>query len=260
MGKDKAVLEIPEKINGTTVTEIGTNAFVGCTNIASISLPNTISKIPFGVFLGCNNIVELKLPFIGATEDDTITNHLGYAFGATSSSYNEDYVPSSLKRVTIESGSIKTDSFRNCYNLTSVTLKNGVTSIGENAFKNFTNLTSVSLPSNLSILPIGLFYGCSALTSISLPRNLSTISSDAFYGCSALTSTNLPNSVNEISQSAFKNCSSLTKITIPLAVTYMFDNVFENCSNLSIYCKASSCPSTWSTDWNPSNCPVYWGQ
>ena len=78
---------------------------------------------------------------------------------------NNSYVPKSLKKVTINSGDIPGYAFRGCSSLTSITIGNNVTSIGDSAF-----------------------YGCSSLASITIPDSVTSIDNFAFYDCSSLTS------------------------------------------------------------------------
>lgn len=87
--------------------------------------------------------------------------------------------------------------------ITSVTLEEGITSIGDYAFSECKNLTSVSLPA--SIVEIGKFSfdGCSVLSGITIPENVIFIEGHAFYGCDQLTTVVLPASVAKIGDMAF---------------------------------------------------------
>lgn len=70
--------------------------------------------------------------------------------------------------------------------ITSVTIAEGVTSIGQDAFHACSNLQSVTIPSTVTAIGGWAFFDCSNLTSITLPAGLTTIGNDAFYGCSSL--------------------------------------------------------------------------
>lgn len=108
-----------------------------------------------------------------------------------------------------------------------------VTAIGQQAFRNCTNLSDVTLNTNIESIESLAFIDCSKLTNVySVPSGLKKIGSYAFYGCSALKSINLPNKVESIGTYAFKGCSALTSIAIPNSVTTLGSNVFENCTGI----------------------------
>ena len=102
-------------------------------------------------------------------------------------------------------------AFRQCYNLTSISIPSKVVTIEESAFCNCINLTNITIPNNINTIENSTFSGCSSLTSINLPDSLISIKSDAFYGCSSLTSVTIPNSVGEIESNPFCNCEKLIK-------------------------------------------------
>lgn len=77
-----------------------------------------------------------------------------------------------------------------CKSLTSVTIPNSVTTIGEYAFS-----------------------GCSALTSVTIPNSVTTIDRAAFEDCTDLQKVYIGNSVKAIGEYAFKYCTSITQIS-----------------------------------------------
>ena len=104
--------------------------------------------------------------------------------------------------------------------------------IGDYAFKNCSDLTSLTLPSSVTRIGDYAFKNCSGLTSLTLPSSVTRIGDYAFYNCSGLTSLTLPSSVNEIGIYAFHGCSGLTSLTLPSSVTssirdYIFDGLKE---------------------------------
>lgn len=68
----------------------------------------------------------------------------------------------------------------------------------------------------------------------------------------------LSKNLKYINRNAFRGCTGLKSIYIPSSVIFIDDHAFRNCSNLTIYCQASSQPSSWSDKWNSSNCKVVW--
>lgn len=104
--------------------------------------------------------------------------------------------------------------------------------IGDYAFKNCSDLTSLTLPSSVTRIGDYAFYNCSGLTSLTLPSSVTSIGEFAFRYCSGLTSLTIPSGVTSIGMSAFEYCSSLTSLTLPSSVTssirdYIFDGLKE---------------------------------
>ena len=137
-----------------------------------------------------------------------------------------------LKEVVLEN--IKTIyTFQNCFSLTSITIPDCVTSIGNYAFFNCESLTSITIPDSVTSIGNDAFSYCESLTSITIPDSVTSIGHYAFYFCTSLTSITIPNSVTSIGTAAFYNCTSLRSITIPDSVTIIGNNAFTGCRSLT---------------------------
>ena len=136
----------------------------------------------------------------------------------------------------LEVKSIDSYAFCNCSDLKSITIPEGVTSIGDDAFS-----------------------GCTSLTSVVIPEGVTSIGDYAFEGCESLKSVAIPDSVTSIGDDAFEGCESLKSVVIPEGVTSIGDYAFEGCDSLTIYCAAEAKPEGWSGSWNRSYRPVVWG-
>ncbi|MCQ2129649.1 MAG: leucine-rich repeat domain-containing protein, partial [Bacteroidaceae bacterium] len=89
-----------------------------------------------------------------------------------------------------------------CASLTSITIPNSVTTIGDFAFASCGSLTSITIPNSVTTIGDYAFYGCGSLTSITIPNSVTTIGNHAFYACESLRDVyvewNTPLSVNEL--------------------------------------------------------------
>ncbi len=179
-------LVIPSTIihNDTTytITTIGYNAFWKCTNITSLTLPNTLNSIIQGAFAGCTGITgEIVIP-------NSVT-HLG------------------------------ADAFRSCTSLNSVVFSDALTKIGWAAFKGCSSLEHISpLPESLTRIYDKAFEGCSNLSgTIVIPSQITQIDENVFAYCN-ISSVVIPESVERIKRMAFASCP-LDSIFIPSSVT-----------------------------------------
>ena len=160
-------------------------------------------------------------------------------------------------------------AFKNCSDLTSLTLPSSVTRIGDYAFKNCSGLTSLTLPSSVNEIGIYAFHGCSGLTSLTLPSSVTSsirdyifdglkecnyfIDSDLetylahthdwkyipvdeikyYHNGQELTKLEIPSGVDKIGSYSFYKGVNLTSLTIPSSVTSIDRSAFEGCSGLT---------------------------
>ena len=225
--------ELTEITVPNTITKINEYALYGASAITSITIPSGVTSIGGSAFRDCNVLATLTIPFVGGSL--TSNNYLGYIFGATSSSNNSSYVPSSLKTVVVTGGtSIAGSAFKGCSGLTSITIPSSVTSIGYNAFDGCSGLISITIPSGVTSIGSSAFYDCSGLTSIKIPEGVMIIDWSTFNGCSGLISINIPSSVTRIGYGAFRRCSGLTKVDITNLEAW-FNITFEDSEANPLY-------------------------
>ena len=129
--------------------------------------------------------------------------------------------------------SIAETAFDGYPSITSVTIPNSVTIIGDGAFRECTGLTSVTIPNSVTIIGYEAFYSCTSLTSVTIGNSVTNIGGYAFYSCTSLTSVTIPNSVTIIGDGAFYECTSLTSVTIGNSVTNIGGYAFNNCTSIT---------------------------
>ena len=282
---------IPSTLRNVTITggNVLHGAFENCSMLTSVDIGSSAINIAEGAFSGCSSLESITIPFVGAeagkTSQDTYQYPFGYIFGTASytggkgvtqyyygsstSSTTSDtfYIPSSLREVTVTGGNILYGAFYNCTGLASITIGDGVTSIGSYAFYYCTGLTeinwnavsvtdfdsgsdvfynagttgdgiTVTFGENVEKIPAYLFYVNSSsdrpnIKSVIIGSNVTSIGDDAFRSCTGLTSITIPNSVTSIGSSAFYGCTGLTSVTIGDGVASIGGYAFQYCTGLT---------------------------
>jgi len=135
--------------------------------------------------------------------------------------------------VTIAPGVTTIGSFAFFMNaaLTSVTIPNSVTTIGNNAFDS-TSLASVTFGNSVTTIGVGAFYYNIYLTSVAIPNSVTTIGANAFNSSTSLATLTIGNSVTTIGDGAFSN-TGLTNVTIPNSVITIGASAFNSTSSLT---------------------------
>lgn len=138
-------------------------------------------------------------------------------------------IPSTFKGIPVTR--IADSAFDLC-DMTSLTIPDSVTSIGEGAFKSCRYLTNVSLPNSITSIGKETFRYCRALRNINIPNSVTSIGEYAFYECECLTNIEIPDSVISIGKDAFTLCKSLTQVTLGNSLQTIGKYAFDNCINL----------------------------
>ena len=128
---------------------IGSEAFSGCKNLVSITIPDSVMSISNYAFYDCSGLTSVAIP-------NGVTNIGQFAFS-------------------------------DCSSLASIAIPNGLASIEHYVFGSCTSLTSVLIPGSVKNIEESAFNGCSNLRSIAIPNSVTRIERAAFYDCHSLT-------------------------------------------------------------------------
>ena len=214
-------IEIPSTIfyggKEYPVSQIGNIAFMNCSELISIDIPNSITSIGESAF-SSSGLTSITIP-------NSVKTIGRLAFQGCQN----------LKSIVIPNGvtSIKSGTFGWCTGLTSIKIPRSVTTIEDKAFIKCTGLTSVDIPSSVKSIGKMAFRNCSSLSTVKLSYGLISISAGVFFDCIGLTSIVIPNSVISIGDAAFYGCTGLTSIRIPRNVRTIGCLAFGACSNLA---------------------------
>jgi len=202
------VVTIPDKIYGLPVTSIGGMAFYRCTNLTSVTIPNSVTNIGVCAFERCTNLTSLYFQgdapslgedICGGDEKATIYYLPGttgwestfggrptavwtpperwYAFEAINNKIaitkytgagGAVIIPDKIKGLPVTS--IEARAFEHCSSLASVTIPESVTSIGDGVFSFCTSLTNITIPASVTNIGSSEFYFCTGLSTITVDQ------------------------------------------------------------------------------------------
>lgn len=275
-----------------SLTAIPDSAFKGCTSLAAVTnMPATVTSIGKYAFSGCKSLKSIEygagvttlgnyaFENSGLTEITfpkqltTLGQEVFKGSAAVTQVYSQETVNGKLvtvyKPVAISLPasltSIGASAFKNVQ-ISSLTLHEGITSIGNYAFSNCFSMKNcaktVTVPATVTSLGTYAFsdntclqkvefagteqvpanvnnignyaFKNSAITSISLPASVKTLGQNAFENCANLKTVEFAEGIKitEIKSAAFKGCTLLEGVAVPEGVKTIGANSFENCTSL----------------------------
>lgn len=233
----------------TNLAVIDEDAFSGCNNLISITIPPSVREIGKRAFSGCSRLKSVCFSDLQNSKLKVISG------GVTE--YKDPYAPISHPQVKSIEG-----AFYRCYSLSKLSLPPSLQVIQAGAFYGCCNLQDVGLTAGSQLriieaskkilagynkdttLIVGAFEGA-GLKTIFIPKSVTKLSAGVFHGCPIEEVTFEKGSVlskfegvfsNEFSKGnyfgVFSDLTKLKKIVIPESVTAFGDCVFKGCSSL----------------------------
>lgn len=217
-GMNLRVVTIPD-----TVMKIGNYAFMNCRNLRTVQFGDSVTEIGTGCFRGCTSLGRIELP-------KTLTKLCYESFGECTSLENV-HIPASLTEVEFNISG----PFRNCSSLDQIAFGKGISVLPQCLFEDCIGLTHIEIPDTVTTIDRNVFKNCSNLQSVQFGECLTEIGNNAFDGCSALTDLLLPESLSKLGAGCFSECTSLKHVYIPAnlaEVEFSIFGPFEYCSSL----------------------------
>ena len=265
--KPSGEISIPSAINHNdrsyTVNEIDKWTFFGCSDITSITIPNSITAIGDNAFKNCTGLTNITFNATNVTSSPA--NNTNSAFNSTNCSnactltIGED-VTQIPQYIFYGLGNVSAINFNatECADFTSSnylniwpTMASGcILNIGDNvtkipayAFRQKSSLSSINMGNSVVTIGDYAFAFTSKNTNITgeiaLPETLTTIGEYAFQNCAGITF-NWPSNITSIGQYAFNGCENLTNVVINDEVTTILPYTFNGCKGLSTLIIGSS--------------------
>ncbi|MBQ0084358.1 MAG: leucine-rich repeat protein [Clostridiales bacterium] len=199
------------------VKNIGAYAFIGCKNLADVSIDETVTEIGAYAFQDCASLKTVKLPS-GLTE---IANCVFYRC----TSLTGLTIPKNVKKIGYA-------VFYECP-FTDFVIPDNVETVGEYLFYNCKQLKSVTIGTGVKTIGDAAFLQCSALEKIVIPSNVTAFGVSEFIGCTSLTDATLGDGIEKIGARTFSGCTNLKTVTFSKNVATIDELAFENCSKLA---------------------------
>ena len=163
IGTETNHLDIPSKIDGLTVTELGEQSFYGL-QAETVTIPDTITTLDYGVFAN-SNLKSVTIPS-SVTSMKTSVFYGAEKLETANINANIDILPNA--------------TFMRCFNLKEVTLSKAIKELDMQAFVYCRSLTDLSFLKTVETIGQQCFMYCTSLENVVLPSNIKSMKYNAF--------------------------------------------------------------------------------
>lgn len=245
---------VPDTLGGYPVTAIGTSAFLNCSEMTGITIPDSVVSIGSSAFENCYALAEFTVTAgvtsVGDSAFRSCTSLKKFNVESGNTVYTTDetgvlFSSDKTKIVSYPAGngrveyvipayveSVEKYAFAGSVHLEEIIWDDPEISFGIGAFSNCTSLVRVTVPEGTTHLSDWLFNACYSLSEVNLPESLESMGSGVFHWCTDLEYIELPSGLEEISNNAFRECERLRSIKIPDGVKIIRPNAFHQCYSL----------------------------
>ena len=257
--KNTSIESFDELAFFTGLTEIGKNAFYGCSNLTSVEIPDNVTKIGDVAFCRSGIVtlsISSRINVIGARAFDSCSSLENIEVDENNTVYDSRNGCNAI--IVTESNTL----IQGCNNSV---IPNGVTGIGDYAFSGCIRLASIIIPESVTSIGLSVFNQCESLEEIVIPISVTKIGASSFTNCNNLAkmmvepgnpvydsreecnaiietesdkiiaacrNTKIPNSVKIIGHTAFSDNTYLESIEIPEGVTLIEQTAFTGCKSM----------------------------
>lgn len=193
-----------------SVTSIGYGAFLWCTNLSSITIPDSVTSIGEKAFFQTSITsinISKNVTFMGTD----LAGKGGIIEGERLRYINVDHnnpVYTQIDDVLFNKKEKQLHTYPSGKENETYVIPDGILSIAERAFY-YSLLSSITIPNTVTSIGEYAFQSCYYLTSLTIPNSVTSIGSLAFNDCSSLESVVIPGSVTSIGDGAFQGLYDL---------------------------------------------------
>ena len=209
-----------------SVKSIGTNAFSFCESITEIHIPENLAFIEKEAFSFCKKLTAITIPS-GVTKIGEKVFDFSGLNSISVNSANSRYFSVNDRALCC------TDTLLFVLGSDDFTIPEGITFIGRYAFNiinllEYNEISSVTLPNSITSIGDFAFINCRNISYMNIPESVTNIGEGAFRGCAGLKTITLPPNLETINSKTFYLCEQLESVIIPKSVRYIGDYVFFN--------------------------------